>query len=195
MIDLRKRDKFCFFPRINWEIYFRHIKINLAGCTICFSCWLTLSWIWFLSHIPNFTCKLFYSYPLFSTIPSTLTFYSEFHSHSSIYRAINTNDFLVPTPLEFSQGFLLLLFLGIFIDYGNSECLLQGKIFCFDSVPRRVYSFILPKNEFDLSSPTPLIHFLWTSNSLSGCIFLSMFLSHFSSLPLCPRWGNLSKVL
>lgn len=134
MTDLRKRDKFCCFPRINWEIYFRHIKINLAGCTICFSCWLTLPWIWFLSHIPNFTCKLFYSYPLFSTIPSMLTFYSEFHSHSSTYKAINTNDFLVPTPLEFSQGFLLLLFLGIFTDYGNSERLLQGKIFCFDSV-------------------------------------------------------------
>ena len=103
---------------------------------ICFSYWLTLLKFDSFQIIPNLTYKLFYSFFLSSMILSTLTFYSEFHSYPSTHRAINTNDFLVPTPLEFSQGVLLFTSLGIFIDYENSECLLlkQGKIFCFNSI-------------------------------------------------------------
>lgn len=126
------KDKCWFFKGINWEIYFRPIKINVASCTsLLLSCWPLLRWIWFLSQ-PNFTVKSFYTSPSSSVIPSMLAFYTESHSHSSIYTLGNTSDFLVPAPLPCPRILLLLLFFGIFTESGNSQCLFP-MLFCFDS--------------------------------------------------------------
>lgn len=48
---------------------------------------------------------------------------------------------------------------------------------------QRVDSVILLEYELGLSSPTPLIPFPWTSNSVYGCTFQSAFLTNSSSLP------------
>lgn len=96
--------------------------------------WHSLNLIPFrLFQISHINCLSFF---LSSMIPSALTFYSEFHPYPSTYRAINTNDFLVPTPLSFPKAFCCSVIPWHSYWLWKFECLLlkQGKIFCFNSI-------------------------------------------------------------